>query len=51
MTYQIATKKSAIKSLSKIPEHYFSTLKSAIYNLAETPRPNGCKKLKGREVY
>ncbi|SFU19781.1 mRNA interferase RelE/StbE [Algoriphagus locisalis] len=51
MTYQIAIKKSAIKSLAKIPEPYFSTLKSAIFNLADTPRPNGCKKLKGREAY
>ena len=51
MAYQIAIKKSAIKSLYKIPEPYFSTLKSAIYNLAETPRPNGYKKLKGRDAY
>jgi mRNA interferase RelE/StbE len=51
MAYEIALKKPAIKSLSKIPEPYFSTLKSAIYNLAETPRPIGCKKLKGREAY
>jgi mRNA interferase RelE/StbE len=51
MAYQIAIKKSAIKSLSKISEPYFSTLKSAIYNLADTPRPIGCKKLKGLEAY
>lgn len=51
MTYQIAIKKSAIKSLAKIPEPYFSTLRSAIFDLADAPRPNGCKKLKGREAY
>jgi len=51
VTYQIAIKKSAIKSLAKIPEPYFSTLRSAIFDLADAPRPNGCKKLKGREAY
>lgn len=51
MAYQIAIKKSAIKSLAKIPEPYFSSLKEAIYNLAENPRPVGYKKLKGREAY
>ncbi|PZV76784.1 mRNA interferase RelE/StbE [Algoriphagus aquaeductus] len=51
MAYQIAIKKSAIKSLSKIPEPYFSSLKEAIYNLAENPRPVGYKKLKGRDAF
>lgn len=51
MAYQIAIKKSAIKSLAKIPEPYFSSLKEAIYSLAENPRPLGYKKLKGRDAY
>ena len=51
MAYQIVIKKTAIKSLSKIPEPYFSTIRTAIFNLADAPRPNGCKKLKGREAY
>ncbi|WP_416377309.1 type II toxin-antitoxin system RelE family toxin [Algoriphagus sp. C2-6-M1] len=29
----------------------FSTLRSVIFNLADVPRPNGCKKLKGKEAY
>lgn len=51
MAYQIAIKNSAIKSLAKIPEPYFSALKNSIYALAENPRPTGCKKLKGRDSY
>ncbi|MCE7055605.1 type II toxin-antitoxin system RelE/ParE family toxin [Algoriphagus sp. AGSA1] len=51
MAYQIAIKESAIKSLAKIPEPYLSTLRSAIFNLADVPRQNGCKKLKGKEAY
>ena len=51
MAYQIAIKKSAIKSLAKIPNPYFSNIKSAIYDLANDPRPKGCKKLKGREAF
>ncbi|WP_323850102.1 type II toxin-antitoxin system RelE family toxin [Algoriphagus persicinus] len=29
----------------------FFTLRSVIFNLADVPRPNGCKKLKGKEAY
>jgi len=51
VAYRIAIKNSAIKSLSKIPEPYYSALKQSIYALAENPRPVGCKKLKGRNSY
>lgn len=51
MAYQIAIKKSAVKSLAKIPEPYFSTIKQAIFKLAGDPRPNGYKKLEGREAF
>lgn len=51
MAYQIAIKKSAIKSLARIPELYFSSLKVAIYNLADNPRPIGYKKLKSSQAY
>jgi len=37
--------------LQNINEHYYSTIKQAIYNLADNPRPNGYKKLKGRDSY
>ena len=51
MTYKITLKKKAIKELTKINEPYYSNIKKAIYNLANDPRPSGCKKLKGREAY
>ncbi|MEZ4776580.1 MAG: type II toxin-antitoxin system RelE/ParE family toxin [Bacteroidia bacterium] len=51
MAYQITLRKGAIKSLKKISEPYYSSIKEAIYRLAENPRPQGCKKLKGRDGY
>ena len=51
MSYNITLKKQAIKSLEKIKEPYYSNIKKAIYNLANNPRPNGFKKLKGRDGY
>lgn len=51
MAYQITLRKGAIKSLKKINEPYYSSIKEAIYRLAENPRPQGCKKLKGRDGY
>jgi len=37
--------------LKEINEPYYSNIKRAIYNLANNPRPAGCKKLKGRDSY
>jgi mRNA interferase RelE/StbE len=51
MAYRISIKKSAIKSLAKIPEPYFSSIKEAIYKLSEDSRPSGHKKLKGRNAF
>lgn len=51
MVYQVTLKKRAIKALEKINEPYYSALKHAIYSLADTPRPKGYKKLKGRDGY
>ncbi len=51
MAYQLTIKKRAIKVLSKIKEPYYSNIKQAIYNLGENPRPQGCKKLQGRDAY
>jgi mRNA interferase RelE/StbE len=51
MAYSITIRKSAIKALEKINEPYYSKIKEAIYNLAKTPRPVGCKKLKGRDGF
>jgi mRNA interferase RelE/StbE len=51
MAYSITFKKKAIKALTKINEPYYSAIKTAIYNLADNPRPNGYIKLKGRDGY
>ena len=51
MPYQLTIKPKAIKALEKINEPDYSTIKAAIYNLADNPRPQGYKKLKGRDAY
>lgn len=51
MRYSITLKKSVVKALEKINEPYYSSIKNAIYNLAENPKPTGCLKLKGRDGY
>jgi mRNA interferase RelE/StbE len=51
MPYQITLKKKAIKALQEISEPYYSNIKSAIYDLADNPRPHGYKKLKGRNGF
>jgi mRNA interferase RelE/StbE len=51
MTYQINIRKRAIKVLQSIHEPYYTNIKGAIYDLAKNPRPQGYKKLKGRDAY
>ena len=51
MTYRVALKKHALKALEDINEPFYSNIKKAIYKLANNPRPNGYKKLKGRDAY
>lgn len=51
MSYEIEIKPKAIKSLVKISEPFYSAIKKSIYSLSENPRPQGCKKLKGRTGY
>jgi len=51
MAYSITLKKKAIKALIKINEPYYSGIKTAIYHLAENPKPQGYKKLKGRSGF
>jgi mRNA interferase RelE/StbE len=51
MAYQVTLKKRAIKALQNINEPYYSNIKQAIYCLADNPRPQGYKKLKGRDGY
>ena len=51
MVYNVTLKKRAIKTLEKINEPYYTNIKEAIYGLAHNPRPQGYKKLKGRDGY
>jgi mRNA interferase RelE/StbE len=51
MSYKITIKKSAVKSLKKVSEPYYSKIKIQILKLAENPRPQGYEKLKGRDGY
>ncbi|MBK8392995.1 MAG: type II toxin-antitoxin system RelE/ParE family toxin [Saprospiraceae bacterium] len=51
MPYKVTLKKSALKTLKKINEPYYSAIKEAIYSLADNPRPSGYKKLNGRNGY
>ena len=46
--YKVRVERKAQKKLSKIPEPYYSTLKTAILDLGNDPRPQGYTKLKGR---
>lgn len=51
MLYTINFTKQAFKDLDKINEPFYSNIKQAIINLSVNPRPNGFKKLKGREGF
>ena len=51
MAYQINFTRTAIRTLEKMSEPYYSAIKEAIIQLAENPRPIGYKKLKGVEAY
>ncbi len=51
VVYTITLSKTARKQLDKISDKVAEPLFVAITALAENPRPNGCKKLKGREGY
>lgn len=49
--YKLRIEKSVQKALEKIDEPYYSKIKTSILNLAENPRPQGYKKLKGRDGF
>lgn len=49
--YTVYLSKRAKKELDKLSDSNAQPILSAIANLAEDPRPNGCKKLKGRDGY
>lgn len=49
--YAIVIEKSAQKSLSRISQPFQDRLIDAIWSLADNPRPNGVKKLIGRDAW
>ena len=49
MSYQIVIRKKVLKELEVLPKTTNESISKAIDALAENPRPNGCKKLKGEE--
>ena len=49
--YQVNLKKSVIKDLEKLPDIVLKRVQKTILGLANNPRPDGCKKLKGRDDY
>lgn len=51
MVYSIEFRSKVLKALVKINEPNYSAIKKEIYNLAENPRPQGYRKLKGRKGY
>jgi len=51
MRYRVTIKKSALKTLEKINEPFYTAIKAALYSLEENPRPFGYVKLKGNKGY
>lgn len=48
MPYEITILARAVKELAKIRGDDYERIKTAVYSLAENPRPHGCKRLSGR---
>ena len=49
--YTIVIHKKAKKEIDKIPDIYARKIAETIYQLAENPRPSGCKKLSASDEY
>ena len=50
--YTVTITKSAEKELSKLPAQEIVTIRNAVSDLGNEPRPSGCKKLKGfKDLY
>ena len=45
--YKITVRKTANKELHNLPSKIIPIITQAIFSLADHPRPQGCKKLKG----
>lgn len=51
MSYAVSIRKHALKELERLPKKDNLQISKAIDELAENPRPEGCKKLKGESEY
>lgn len=49
MSYSIQILRRAQKELSQLPKQKYERIKDAVQSLSDEPRPQGCKKLTGRE--
>lgn len=49
--YKVFFKKSVEKDFKKIPNDYLLKILERIENLKKNPRPEGCEKLTGHELY
>jgi mRNA interferase RelE/StbE len=49
--YRVEINKKAQKSLDKLSDFIVTPILTAITDLSDDPRPQGCKKLKGRKGY
>ena len=49
MRYEILILRRAQKELAGLPKPDYARVRDAVAELAENPRPSGCKKLVGRE--
>ena len=49
MSYSIQILRRAQKELAQLPKQVYERIKIGILNLSQEPRPQGCKKLSGRE--
>jgi mRNA interferase RelE/StbE len=50
-SYKLVFKRSVKKDLRKIDSAHLDAILNRIKTLTKDPRPPGCKKLKGQEVY
>ena len=49
MKYDIQILRRGQKELARLPNIFYERIKDAILALASNPRPQGCKKLSGRD--
>jgi mRNA interferase RelE/StbE len=49
MAYTVSILRRAQKELVDLPKETYIKVRDAVVELAQEPRPSGCRKLKGRE--